>query len=65
MNSDDPAVLDILRRCMVARIATLSRSGRPSIRASIRSTLSPSTVVSDSARPNGPWRLAMSKLTRG
>jgi general stress protein 26 len=31
MNSDDPAVLDSLRRCMVARIATLSRSGRPSI----------------------------------
>jgi hypothetical protein len=31
MNSDDPAALDILRRCMVARIATLSRSGRPSI----------------------------------
>src|SRR5215472_6169785 len=31
MNSDDPAVLDILRRCMVARIATLSRMGRPSI----------------------------------
>lgn len=31
MNSDDPAVLDILQRCMVARIATLSRTGRPSI----------------------------------
>jgi general stress protein 26 len=31
MNLDDPAVLDILQRCMVARIATLSRSGRPSI----------------------------------
>ncbi len=31
MNIDDPAVLDILRRCMVARIATLSRTGRPSI----------------------------------
>ncbi len=31
MNSDDSAALDILRRCMVARIATLSRSGRPSI----------------------------------
>jgi general stress protein 26 len=31
MNSDDPAVLDILRRCMVARIATLSRNERPSI----------------------------------
>lgn len=31
MNSDDPAVQDILRRCMVARIATLSRSGRASI----------------------------------
>ncbi len=31
MNVDDPAVLDLLRRSMVARIATLSRSGRPSI----------------------------------
>jgi Pyridoxamine 5'-phosphate oxidase len=31
MNDDDPAMLDILRRCMVARIATLSRTGRPSI----------------------------------
>src|SRR5215469_10877961 len=31
MNGDDPAMLDILRRCMVARIATLSRNGRPSI----------------------------------
>jgi hypothetical protein len=31
MNIDDPAVLDILRRCMVARIATLSRNERPSI----------------------------------
>ena len=31
MTSDDPAVLDILRRCMVARIATLSRSGQPGI----------------------------------
>ncbi len=31
MKSDDPAVLDILRRCMVARIATLFRTGRPSI----------------------------------
>jgi len=31
MNVDDPAMLDILRRCMVARIATLSRNGRPSI----------------------------------
>ena len=31
MQVDDPAVLDILRRSMVARIATLSRSGRPSI----------------------------------
>jgi general stress protein 26 len=31
MNSDDPEALDILRRCMVARIATLSHSGRPSI----------------------------------
>jgi hypothetical protein len=31
MNIDDPAVLDILRRAMVARIATLSRTGRPSI----------------------------------
>ncbi len=31
MNSDDPAMLDILRRCRVVRIATLSRTGRPSI----------------------------------
>lgn len=31
MNVDDPAVLDVLRRSMVARIATLSRNGRPSI----------------------------------
>ena len=31
MNVDDPAVLDIMRRSMVARIATLSRTGRPSI----------------------------------
>lgn len=31
MKVDDPAVLDVLRRCMVARIATLSSNGRPSI----------------------------------
>ncbi len=31
MNADDPAVLDVMRRSMVARIATLSRNGRPSI----------------------------------
>ena len=31
MNVDDPAVLDVLRHSMVARIATLSRNGRPSI----------------------------------
>ena len=31
MNVDDPAVLDVLRRSMVARIGTLSRNGRPSI----------------------------------
>ncbi len=31
MSLDDPAVLDILRRSMVARIATLSSNGRPSI----------------------------------
>jgi Pyridoxamine 5'-phosphate oxidase len=31
MNIDDPAVLDIMQRSMVARIATLSRNGRPSI----------------------------------
>ena len=31
MNLDDPAVVGVLRRCMVARIATLSGSGRPSI----------------------------------
>ena len=31
MNADDPLALDIVRRSMVARIATLSRTGRPSI----------------------------------
>jgi general stress protein 26 len=31
MNPDDPAVVDILRRAMVARIATVSRNGRPHI----------------------------------
>jgi nitroimidazol reductase NimA-like FMN-containing flavoprotein (pyridoxamine 5'-phosphate oxidase superfamily) len=31
MNADDPAVLEVMRRSMVARIATLSRNGRPSI----------------------------------
>jgi general stress protein 26 len=31
MKADDPAVLDVVRRSMVARIATLSRNGRPSI----------------------------------
>ena len=31
MKADDPAVLDFMRRSMVARIATLSRNGRPSI----------------------------------
>ncbi len=31
MKADDPAVLAVLRRSMVARIATLSRNGRPSI----------------------------------
>jgi hypothetical protein len=31
MTVDDPAVLDVLRRCMVARIATLSHHRRPSI----------------------------------
>jgi Pyridoxamine 5'-phosphate oxidase len=31
MKADDPVALDIIRRCMVARIATLSRNGRPSI----------------------------------
>lgn len=31
MNTNDPAVLAVLRRTMVARIATLSRNGRPSI----------------------------------
>ena len=31
MKVDDPAVLDVMRRSMVARIATLSRNGRPSI----------------------------------
>jgi len=31
MKADDPAVLDVMRRSMVARIATLSRNGRPSI----------------------------------
>ena len=31
MTADDPLVIEILRRSMVARIATLSRSGRPSV----------------------------------
>ncbi|MBI5568284.1 MAG: pyridoxamine 5'-phosphate oxidase family protein, partial [Chloroflexi bacterium] len=31
MQVDDPAVLDVIRRCLVARIATLSGNGRPSI----------------------------------
>ncbi len=31
MKVDDPAVVDVIRRCMVARIATLSSNGRPSI----------------------------------
>ncbi len=31
MNAEDPAVRQILSRAMVARIATLSRSGRPSV----------------------------------
>jgi general stress protein 26 len=31
MKIDDPAVLDVLRRSMVAHIATLSSNGRPSI----------------------------------
>ena len=31
MNIDDPAMLDVLRRSLVARIATLSGTGRPSI----------------------------------
>ena len=32
MEADDRVVLTIIRRCMVARIATLSRNGRPSIK---------------------------------
>jgi len=31
MNIDNPAVINVLRRSMIARIATLSRTGRPSI----------------------------------
>jgi general stress protein 26 len=31
MNPDDPAVVGILRRAMVARIATVSRTGRPHV----------------------------------
>ncbi len=31
MNVDDPAVFNVIRRSMVARIATLSVNGRPSI----------------------------------
>jgi nitroimidazol reductase NimA-like FMN-containing flavoprotein (pyridoxamine 5'-phosphate oxidase superfamily) len=31
MQVDDPAVVDMFRRCMVVRIATLSRNGRPNI----------------------------------
>jgi uncharacterized pyridoxamine 5'-phosphate oxidase family protein len=31
MNGDDPAARHFIRRCMVARIATLSHNGRPSV----------------------------------
>lgn len=31
MNVDDPVVLDVLRRCMVARMSTLSGNGRPNL----------------------------------
>ena len=31
MKADDPAARELLRRAMVARIATLSRNGRPSV----------------------------------
>jgi general stress protein 26 len=31
MNPEDPAVVEILRRAMVARIATVSRNGRPHV----------------------------------
>lgn len=31
MQPDDPSALDVLHRSMVARIATLSRNGRPSV----------------------------------
>lgn len=31
MRADDPEVLAVIRRSMVARIATLSRTGRPSV----------------------------------
>ncbi|MBA2677797.1 MAG: pyridoxamine 5'-phosphate oxidase family protein [Ktedonobacteraceae bacterium] len=31
MNINDPAVINVLHRSMIARIATLSRTGRPSI----------------------------------
>jgi Pyridoxamine 5'-phosphate oxidase len=31
MKADDPLALTIIQRCMVARIATLSHNGRPSI----------------------------------
>lgn len=31
MNPDDPAAVDILRHAMVARIATMSRTGRPHV----------------------------------
>ena len=31
MEVDAPAVVEVIRRCMVARIATLSNNGRPSI----------------------------------
>ncbi|SRR6266567_132723 len=31
MKTDDPVVLDVMKRSMIARIATLSRNGRPSI----------------------------------
>ncbi len=31
MNSLDPAMIDVIQRCMVARIATVSSHGRPSV----------------------------------
>ena len=54
MNPDDPAVVDILRRAMVARIATVSRNGRPLT--STRCTSCRGTGKSTSAPRTERWQ---------